>query len=338
MPAPTTPLTGDPLLLGVTDAMVALHQRYDHRKPVTAKTTLLGDDLLACVLGGVDADIEKTLIELERTTTVQETCSAFQDAMQHTCIAAVERLSGRDVLAFISNHHDDPEMEIELFLLKPASGETVRKTADMQGTSEILTRNADARTLLETDQTAADLDQTQADFDQAESDADQRASDDDQKLADRDQDASDRDQVLADREHARVPAAASTDEAYDTSRLERHASRWERGSTAAVRSRTSGERFTSAARRDDVARARDLTAAARDRAAEAREAAAEARQTAADARAAPPDAHETAVEAWEGRAATEHALPPDDAIARRRTLRLVGARTPSVPEPDCGGD
>ena len=47
MPATTTPLTGDALLAAVTDAMVALHQHYHHRKPVTAKTTLLGDDLLA---------------------------------------------------------------------------------------------------------------------------------------------------------------------------------------------------------------------------------------------------------------------------------------------------
>jgi uncharacterized protein YbcI len=316
MPAPTTPLTGDPLLMGVTDAMVALHQRYHHRKPVTARTTLLGDDLLACVLGGVDTDVEKTQIELECTTTVQETRSASQDAMQHTFIAAVEQLSGRDVLAFISNHHVGPDTEIELFLLKPVPTETGGKTAGLQTTSETLTRDAEARTLLETDQTAADLDQTQADFDQAESDADQGASDADQELADRDQGASDRDQVLADREHARLPAAAATDEAYETSRLERQASSWERGSTAAVRSRTSGERFASAARRDDIARARDLNAAARDRAAQAREAAAEARDAAADTRAA----------------------PPDDPIARRRTFRLVGATRPSVPEPDCGGD
>jgi hypothetical protein len=39
--------------------------------------------------------------------------------MQHRFIAAVERLSGRDVLAFISNHHVGPDMEIELFMLKP---------------------------------------------------------------------------------------------------------------------------------------------------------------------------------------------------------------------------
>ncbi len=37
--------------------------------------------------------------------------------MQDRFIEAVERLSGRDVLAFISNHHVGPDLEIELFLL-----------------------------------------------------------------------------------------------------------------------------------------------------------------------------------------------------------------------------
>jgi uncharacterized protein YbcI len=119
MPAPDTPLTGHALLEAVTDAMVVLHQRYHHRKPVTAKTLLLGDDLLACVLGGVYTDVEKTMIELQRTTIVQETRSAFQAAMQHKFIADVERLSGRDVQAFISNQHVGPDMEIELFMLTP---------------------------------------------------------------------------------------------------------------------------------------------------------------------------------------------------------------------------
>jgi len=118
MSAPTTvPLTGDALLASVTDAMVALHQRYHHRVPVTAKTQLLGGDLLACVLGGVYTEVEKTMIELQRSTVVQETRSEFQNAMQHKFIAEVERLSGREVLAFISNSHVGPDMEIELFML-----------------------------------------------------------------------------------------------------------------------------------------------------------------------------------------------------------------------------
>jgi uncharacterized protein YbcI len=117
MPATTAPLTGDALLVAVTDAMIALHKRYHHRAPVSAKTMLLGDDLLACVLGGVYTDVEKTMIELQRSTIVQETRSAFQTAMQHKFISAVESLSGRDVLAFISNHHVGPDMEIEIFVL-----------------------------------------------------------------------------------------------------------------------------------------------------------------------------------------------------------------------------
>ena len=120
MPAPTAPLQGDALLLAVTDAMIALHERYHHRAPVTAKTLLLGGDLLACVLGGVYTDVEMTMIELQRSTIVQETRSAFQVAMQHKFIDVVERLSGRDVLAFISNQHVGPDMEIELLMLKPA--------------------------------------------------------------------------------------------------------------------------------------------------------------------------------------------------------------------------
>ena len=54
---------------------------------------------------------------------MQETRSAFQTAMQHSFIAAVERLSGRDVLAFISNQHVGPDIEIELFMLKPVACE-----------------------------------------------------------------------------------------------------------------------------------------------------------------------------------------------------------------------
>jgi uncharacterized protein YbcI len=119
MSAPNTALTGDALLVAVTDAMVALHQRYHHRAPVTAKTMMLEGDLLACVLEGVYTDVEKTMIELQHTTIVQETRSAFQNAMQHKFIADIERLSGRDVLAFISNHHVGPDVEIKLFLLKP---------------------------------------------------------------------------------------------------------------------------------------------------------------------------------------------------------------------------
>jgi uncharacterized protein YbcI len=121
MPAPDElPLTGDALLEAVNDAMIALHERYYHREPATARTQLLDDHILACVMGGVYTDVEKTLIELQRNLDVKATRSAFQHAMKDRFIAEVERLSGRRVDAFISDSHVGPDLQIELFILEPA--------------------------------------------------------------------------------------------------------------------------------------------------------------------------------------------------------------------------
>ena len=113
-------LHGQALMSAVSEAMVSMHAHYHGRVPATAKSMMMGDDLLACVLGGVYTEVEKTMIELQRTTLVQETRSAFQDAMQGKFIDTVQRLSGRRVLAFISNQHVGPDLEVELFVLAPA--------------------------------------------------------------------------------------------------------------------------------------------------------------------------------------------------------------------------
>jgi uncharacterized protein YbcI len=117
MSAYQVPLSGESLLHAVTESLVALHERY-YRRPATAKSQMLGEDLLACVLGGVFTDVEKTMIELQRGRVVQETRSAFQEAMQQKFIDEVERLSGREVVAFISNQHVGPDLEVELFVFR----------------------------------------------------------------------------------------------------------------------------------------------------------------------------------------------------------------------------
>jgi uncharacterized protein YbcI len=123
---------GDELLVAVTDAMVEFHRRYYNRAQVMGKSLLLGEELLACVLGGAYSDVEKTMIDLQDATLLQETRSPFQEEMQHRFIAEVERLSGRGVQAFISNSRVDPDLEIELFMLKPANGvRSERRPASM---------------------------------------------------------------------------------------------------------------------------------------------------------------------------------------------------------------
>ena len=110
---------GDAELEAVTEAMVALHEHYHGRKPANARTQMMGDDLLACLLGDVYTDVEKTMIEMQRKAMVHETRSAFQKTMERRFINEVERTTQRRVARFISTHHVGPDLELELFVLEP---------------------------------------------------------------------------------------------------------------------------------------------------------------------------------------------------------------------------
>ena len=107
-------------LEALTEALVELHERYHGRKPGTARTQLMGDDMLACLLGDIYTNVEQTMIELQREAMVQQTRSEFQRAMEKRFIDAVERITDRRVARFISTHHVGPDLELELFVLEPA--------------------------------------------------------------------------------------------------------------------------------------------------------------------------------------------------------------------------
>ena len=107
-------------LEAVTEALVALHVRYHGRKPGSARTQLMGDDMVACLLGDIYTNVEQTMIEMQRKALVHETRSEFQHAMERRFIDAVERITQRRVARFISTHHVGPDLELELFLLEPA--------------------------------------------------------------------------------------------------------------------------------------------------------------------------------------------------------------------------
>jgi hypothetical protein len=48
---------------------------------------------------------------------------AFQDTMQADAITAVQELTGRRVVAFMSNNHIDPDLAVEVFILEPLAGD-----------------------------------------------------------------------------------------------------------------------------------------------------------------------------------------------------------------------
>jgi uncharacterized protein YbcI len=109
----------DAELEAVNEEMVALHERYHGRKPATARTMLMDEDMLAVLLGEIYTNIEKTMIELQRKAVVHETRSAFQRVNERRFIEVVERIMGRRVAQFFSTHHVGPDLELEIFLLEP---------------------------------------------------------------------------------------------------------------------------------------------------------------------------------------------------------------------------
>ena len=99
------------------DAVVALHLRFYDHVPSTARAQMLGDSMLACVLGGIRTDPERLR---ERALTAQLE-SRQPTAGERALVAAVERLSGRGVIACTSDHERLPEVAVELFVLEPAA-------------------------------------------------------------------------------------------------------------------------------------------------------------------------------------------------------------------------
>ena len=121
MQDPGTPPERDPTLDTVTAGLVELHVRYHGRTPGNAHSQMMGDDLLACLMGDMYTDVEKTLIELQRKALVQETRSAFQQAMGARFVKVVEHATSRKVVRFLSTHHVGPDLELELFFLGPVT-------------------------------------------------------------------------------------------------------------------------------------------------------------------------------------------------------------------------
>jgi uncharacterized protein YbcI len=110
------PLAGGRLLSEITNEIVALMREHYGRGPIKAKTYVL-DNLIVCVLtnAGFTA-IEKTMMEGGEPDRVLEMRRDFQRLMKTRYSQLIERLTGRKVLAFLSQAHVEPDLTVEMFL------------------------------------------------------------------------------------------------------------------------------------------------------------------------------------------------------------------------------
>ena len=111
------PLAGGRLLSEITNRIVSLVREHYGRGPVKAKTYVL-DNLIVCVLtdGGFTA-IERTMMGGGEPERVLEMRRDFQRMMKVRYSEMIEELTGREVLAFLSQAHVEPDLTIEMFLM-----------------------------------------------------------------------------------------------------------------------------------------------------------------------------------------------------------------------------
>jgi uncharacterized protein YbcI len=102
----------------ISRALVALFKESTGRGPNRART-YIEDSLVITVLYDTMTKAERTLKDENREDTVRSLRRIFQGTFRDDAIEIVERLTGRRVLAFLSDHAVEPDYAIEAFVLEP---------------------------------------------------------------------------------------------------------------------------------------------------------------------------------------------------------------------------
>jgi uncharacterized protein YbcI len=125
-------LTGGELNAAVTSAIVGIHNAHLGRGPKTA-STFYKDNVIVTLMHDVMTHAEKTLADNQHIDAVNQMRHLFQKTMEADYTEAVERLTGRKVIAFISGNNTHPDIASELFVLdspiNPAAAATHPGTA-----------------------------------------------------------------------------------------------------------------------------------------------------------------------------------------------------------------
>jgi len=123
--APDTPAVSGTavgsLSAAISNAVVGLLHDYTGRGPTHARTTI-GPDTIVVTLRDSLTKAERSLAQSGQEVEVLAMRRAFQNTMRDDLVAAVERLTGRTVEAFLSDNLHDPDVAVEIFLMHRTDG------------------------------------------------------------------------------------------------------------------------------------------------------------------------------------------------------------------------
>jgi uncharacterized protein YbcI len=119
LPNPKAARTGDgQLATAIASMVVQALRQYTGRGP-TKSRTYLNDELISVVLQGTLTQAERALIADGKSDLVLSHRRAFQSIMRADLIGGIEELTGRTVIAFLSDDSIDPDVKVKSFLLAP---------------------------------------------------------------------------------------------------------------------------------------------------------------------------------------------------------------------------
>jgi uncharacterized protein YbcI len=122
------PLQGGQLSAATSNKVVQLLSEYTGRGPTRART-VVSDGLVVCTLQDTLTKGEKALVSRGQVNAVLDIRRTFQAAMRAEAEEAIEHLTGRKVVAFMSDNHVDPDVAVEIFMLQAEDGDGPAPTA-----------------------------------------------------------------------------------------------------------------------------------------------------------------------------------------------------------------
>ena len=116
-------LAGGKLLAAISTSIVAILREHYGRGPMKAKTYALDDIIVVVMRGSGFTPLEQTMIDSGQANRIVSMRHDFQHMVTERFTDTIEELTGRKVLAFLSQAHIEPDITVEMFFIdQPLDG------------------------------------------------------------------------------------------------------------------------------------------------------------------------------------------------------------------------
>jgi uncharacterized protein YbcI len=113
----TGPLGGGELLAAISTSIVGTLRKHYGRGPMKAKTYVLDDIVVVVMRGSGFTALEQTIMDSGEPDRVIAMREDFQRVMAKRYTETIQELTGRKVVAFLSQAHVEPDITMEIFFV-----------------------------------------------------------------------------------------------------------------------------------------------------------------------------------------------------------------------------